>query len=126
VLADGEMVLEVEVPKPAADTRSAFIKFALRKSIDFPLVNCAAAIASDKGKVKSARVCLNSVYGLPYRVTEAEEYLAGKTLDEANAEKAAEAGLAGARALLNNRYKIQIARALVKRAILACRPGDER
>jgi NADPH-dependent glutamate synthase beta subunit-like oxidoreductase/CO/xanthine dehydrogenase FAD-binding subunit len=126
VLAHGEMVLEVEIPKPAAETRSAFIKFALRKSIDFPLVNCAAAITSENGVVKSARICLNSVYGLPYRVTAAERYMAGKPIDEAAAGQAADAGLAGALPLLNNRYKIQIARTLVKRAILACAPGDER
>ena len=37
------MVLEVEIPGPSPGTRSTFIKFALRKSIDFPIVNCAAA-----------------------------------------------------------------------------------
>jgi NADPH-dependent glutamate synthase beta subunit-like oxidoreductase/CO/xanthine dehydrogenase FAD-binding subunit len=121
ILSDGEMVLEVEIPKPASGARSAFIKSALRKSIDFPLVNCAALIAADGGVVKSARICLNSVYALPYRVTAAEEYMTGKPLDEATVEEAADAGVAGALPLLNNRYKIQIARTLVKRAILACR-----
>ena len=38
------MVLEVQVPEAAAGARSAFIKFALRKSIDFPVVNCAAVL----------------------------------------------------------------------------------
>ena len=51
-----------------AGARSAFIKFAIRKSIDFPVVNCAAALELDGGVVKSARICLNSVYGLPMRV----------------------------------------------------------
>ncbi|MBN1322015.1 MAG: FAD binding domain-containing protein [Thermoleophilia bacterium] len=145
VLSDGEMVLEVEIPKAAAGTRSTFIKFALRKSIDFPIVNCAAAIvtgaragggeggnaaaAGSTGAgsrvVESARICLNSVYGLPVRMTAAEAYLVGKTVDEGTAEAAADAGMEGALALLNNRYKIQIARTLVKRAILACGPGGE-
>lgn len=125
VLSDGEMVLEVEIPRPGAGTRSTFIKFALRKSIDFPIVNCAAAVTSDSGVVKSARICLNSVYGLPMRVTAAEAYLAGKSIDEATAEQAADAGMGETLALLNNRYKIQIARTLVKRAILACAPGAE-
>jgi len=146
VLSDGEMVVEVEIPKAAAGTRSTFIKFALRKSIDFPIVNCAAAIAAGAGEdgadghsaaggpatdaaaggvVESARICLNSVYGLPMRMSAAEAYLVGKTLDEATAEAAADAGMEGALPLLNNRYKIQIARTLVKRAILACGPGGE-
>ena len=92
VLDDGEMVLEVQVPEPAAGARSAFIKFAIRKSIDFPVVNCAAALEIDGGVVKSARICLNSVYGLPMRVTAAERYLVGKTIDQATAEQAADAG----------------------------------
>jgi xanthine dehydrogenase YagS FAD-binding subunit len=71
------MVLEIEVPRPAAGVQAHFIKFAIRKSIDFPVVNCAAAIASENGVVRSARICLNSVYNLPYRVFAAEEYLAG-------------------------------------------------
>ena len=46
------MVLEVQVPAAAPGTKSAFIKFAIRKSIDFPVVNCAAAVVSDGGVVK--------------------------------------------------------------------------
>ncbi len=113
-------MLKVEIPRPGAGTRSTFIKFALRKSIDFPLVNCAAAIEVENGVVRSARICLNSVYGLPFRVTGAEAYMVGKSIDEASAEQAAAIGMEGAVPLLTNRYKIQIARALVKRAILAC------
>jgi CO/xanthine dehydrogenase FAD-binding subunit len=70
--------------------------------------------------VTSARICINSVYGLPLRVTAAERHLAGRMLDQETAEKAAEAGVEGAFPLLNNSYKIQIARTLIKRAILAC------
>ncbi len=123
VLRDGEMVLEVEIPRLSATTRSTFIKFALRKSIDFSIVDCAAALDIADGVVRSARICLNSVYGVPFRVTGAEQYIAGRSIDESTAEQAADAGMEGAFPLLNNRYKIQIARTLVKRAILACRPG---
>lgn len=122
VLSDGEIVLEVAIPQAAPGTKSTFTKFALRKSIDFPIVNCAAAVGTANGVVKSSRICLNSVYGVPFRVSAAEEYMIGKLVDEANAEKAADAGMEEAFALLSNRYKIQIARTLVKRAILACGP----
>ena len=123
VLRDGEMVLEVDIPKPAAGARSAFLKFALRKSIDFPIINCAAAVEVTDGVVRSARICLNSVYGLPLRLTEAEKGLVGRRLDETTALQAADTAMEGATALLTNSYKIPIARALVKRAILACRAG---
>jgi CO/xanthine dehydrogenase FAD-binding subunit len=48
----------------------------------------------------------------------------GKSIDEATAEKAAQAGLAAAFPLVNNQYKIYVARTLVKRAILACDSKD--
>jgi CO/xanthine dehydrogenase FAD-binding subunit len=120
VLGDGEMVLEVQVPAPKAGARSAFIKFAIRKSIDFPVVDCAAALEMEGDTVKTARICLNSVYALPMRVPAAERVLAGRTLTVEAAEQAATAGMEGAFALLGNSYKIQVARTLIKRAILAC------
>ncbi|MBA7569766.1 hypothetical protein ES708_11507 [subsurface metagenome] len=112
---------EIEVPIPGAGTRSTFTKFALRKSIDFPVVSCAAAIKSEKGVVKSARICLNAVYNTPYRATRAEKYIRGKRINDSNAEKAANTIATDTCPLINNRYKIQIAKTLVKRAILACK-----
>jgi len=108
------------VPALPAGAKSVYTKFALRKSIDFPIVNVAAVITNEKGVVKSARICLNSVYATPLRVTAAEEALVGKTIDETTAEQAAEAALADSFALRKNSYKVQIAKTLVKRAILAC------
>lgn len=121
VLDDDEIVTEIEVPMPGAGTKSTFTKFALRKSIDFPVVNCAAAIKSEKGVVKAARICLNAVYNTPYRVTKAEEYIIGKSINDSSAEEAASAIVADTCPLINNRYKIQIAKTLVKRATLACK-----
>jgi CO/xanthine dehydrogenase FAD-binding subunit len=121
VLDDDEIVVDIEVPPQRAGTKTRFIKFALRKSIDFPIINCAAAIESEKGIVKTARICLNAVYNKPYRVSKAEDFIQGKPIDETNAEASGEAAIAEAVALPYNKYKIQIARALVKRAILACK-----
>ena len=121
LLENDEIVTEIQIPMPLAGVKSAFIKFALRKSIDFPIVNCAAAIESKGGVVKSARICLNAVYSNPYRVTKAENIIKGKPIDEANAEAAGDAAISDAIALPYNKFKIQIAKALVKRAILACK-----
>ena len=120
VLDDDEIVMEVEVPRPGAGTKSKFTKFALRKSIDFPIVNCAAAIESERGVVKAARICVNAVYNKPYRATKAEDYIRGKSIDDSNAEGAANAAITDVCPLTKNRYKIQIVKTLVKRAILAC------
>jgi xanthine dehydrogenase YagS FAD-binding subunit len=117
ILAADEIVTEIQVPTPAAGCKSAFIKFAIRKSIDFPIVNCAAMIGNGE-----ARICLNAVYNKPYRALKAEESIKGKTIDEANADAAGAAAVASAKALPGdrNKWKIPIAKTMVKRAILAC------
>jgi xanthine dehydrogenase YagS FAD-binding subunit len=121
VLDDDEIVTEIQIPTPPKDVRSAFLKFALRKSIDFPIVNCAVMVAASKGKVEKARICLNAVYVTPYRARKAEEAVIGKALNEANAEAAGEAAIEGAKPLKDNGYMVQIAKVVVKRAILACK-----
>lgn len=115
VLDIDEIVTEIQVPKPASSVKSAFVKFALRKSIDFPIVNCAAAINGG-----ASRICLNAVFNKPYRAKAAEEAIAGQAIDEANAEVAGAAAVKGAIVLPMNKWKIQIAKVMVKRAILAC------
>jgi xanthine dehydrogenase YagS FAD-binding subunit len=118
VLDDDEIVTEIQIPKPAGT--SAFVKFALRKAIDFPIVNCAAMVTVSKKKVTAARICLNAVYVKPYRATAAEDAMKGKAINEANAEAAGAAAVSGARPMPYNAYMVQIAKTMVKRAILGC------
>lgn len=119
VLDEDEIVTEIQIPTPAG--KSAFVKFALRKSIDFPIVNCAAMVTSSGGTVSAARICLNAVYVKPYRATKAEEALVGKPIEEASAEAAGSAAVSDANPLPYNHYMVHIAKAMVKRAILACK-----
>lgn len=114
VLDIDEIVTEIQVPALEAGMKSNFMKFALRKSIDFAIVNCAVAITEN-----SARICLNAVAPKPYRAVKAEEFIAGKPINEANAEAAGVAAVSDARPLPAAAYKVQIAKTLVKRALLA-------
>jgi xanthine dehydrogenase YagS FAD-binding subunit len=120
VLDPDEIVTEIHIPEPVTGTRSAFIKFAQRKSIDFPIVNCAAAITLDKNRVADARVCLNAVHVVPRRAVHAEQSIIGREITEESAEEAAMAAVSDAKSLEHNAYMIQISKTLVKRAILAC------
>jgi len=114
VLAAGEIITEIQVPTPPAGARSAFLKFAIRKSIDFPIVNCAVMVGGG-----APRIALNAVAPKPYRAVKAEAALAGKPVNEATAEAAGAAAVEDARPLTATRYKVQIAQTLVKRALLA-------
>jgi xanthine dehydrogenase YagS FAD-binding subunit len=121
VLEGDEVVTEIQVPRPEAGTKSAFLKFALRKSIDFAIVDCAVMVTTKKGKVEAARICLNAVFVKPYRARKAEEAIVGKVLNEANAEAAGEAAVAGASPRPDNGYMVQVAKVMVKRALLDCK-----
>jgi xanthine dehydrogenase YagS FAD-binding subunit len=118
VLDDDEIVTEIHVPQPAG--KSAFAKFALRKAIDFPIVNGAAMIAVHDGVVSAARICLNAVYVIPYKAALAEQALIGQPLDEVSAQAAADAVVSNAIPRNRNRFMVEIARALVKKLVLAC------
>jgi xanthine dehydrogenase YagS FAD-binding subunit len=120
VLEDDEMVTQIQIPKSGEGTRSRFMKFALRKSIDFPIVNCAVMVSTTGGIVDSARICLNAVYVKPYRAVEAEQAIMGKSIDEANAAAAGDAAVSEAKPLNDNGYMVHVAKTLVKRALLAC------
>lgn len=110
ILEDGEIVTHVRVPKCK---KSVFEKFALRKSIDFPIVNCSAALTGE-GKV---RLVMGGVYPAPLRLTAAERAVE-KGITEETAGKAGDDAMADAAALSGNKYKIEIARTLVKRTLL--------
>ena len=95
--------------------KSIYKRFAFRKAIDFPVVNLAISETADK----QYRVCLNAVAPVPHRCYEAEKVLNGKDITPELAEAAGEAAVIGAEPFEANKYKIQIAKTLVKRTLLA-------
>ena len=119
ILKADEIITEIRIPAPHPGTRHTFSKFALRPTIDFAVVNAATAITIEEGRVSEARIVLNAVAPVPRRAKEAEEALIGKVISAETAETAAAALAKGAVPLKDNQYKVQIARTLVKRAILA-------
>lgn len=121
VLANDEFVTQVQIPPIPENAKSTYLKFALRNSIDFPIVSCAAMLSNVDNQVESARICLNAVYVKPYRALKAEKYIIGKEINETHAAKAGEAVVADAQPLGDNSYMVELAKVLIKRAIMACR-----
>jgi xanthine dehydrogenase YagS FAD-binding subunit len=117
-LNQGEMVTGVEVPSGADRSEQTFLKFTLRKPVDFAIVSVATVITIKGGLCTDARIALGAVAAGPVRAKKAEELLVGRPIDETSAADASEAALAGAKPLSMNAYKIEIAKTLVKRAIL--------
>jgi len=119
VLGADEIVTEIQVPTPPSGSKQSFAKASIRRAVDFALASCAVVIAPATGSVTSARIALGAVAPTPRRATAAEDALVGNAISEAVAETVAAAAVAGASAQIYNSYKIQLAKGVVKRAILA-------
>jgi xanthine dehydrogenase YagS FAD-binding subunit len=120
VLQPNEIVTQIDVPTLAAGTRSTYLKFKERDSMDWALSAVAAAIRMRNGVASDVRIVLGGVAPIPWRSKEAEAVLRGKAVTPALADRAAEAALADAKPLADNGYKVPLTKVLIRRAVLAC------
>ena len=113
-----EMVTEIRIPSTPTGAKQGFLKFTLRRPIDFAIVSVASVITLEDGVCTGARIALGAVAPGPVRARAAEEVVKGRPIDEDVAIEAAELAVAEARPLSMNGYKVEIAKTLVRRAIL--------
>jgi len=118
ILERGEIITGITVPPPAAGQKDCYLKFKERESRDFTLASAAVVLEMDGKTCRRASLVLGGVSPAPYRAKEAEESLKGKEIRLDLVEKAAESALAGAEPLDENTYKIQLAKTILKRAVL--------
>lgn len=118
-LDPNEIVTAVLIPEGAAGGKTAIYEVREKQALDWPLTAAAVALRMDGRTVREARIVLGHVAPLPWRAPEAERALAGQEITPESAGKAGEAAVHGARPLSGNKYKVQLARVAVKRAILA-------
>ncbi len=117
VLQANEIITHISIPEPAAGTRSTFLKFREKQSMDFAISSVAAILQMQGNRVKSADIVLGGVAPIPWRAKDAEAELQGKALSSETIEKAATAAVAGATPMSHNSYKIQLTQNLVRRAL---------
>ena len=120
-LNNGDLILRVEIP--TIRKRSAYLQVSDKHAFDWALVSCAAAAEVVDGKLKSPRVALGSISPVPHQVEAANRFLDGKVLDEAIATQAADMIMKDAKPLEHNAYKVPLAQALIRRALLKLK-GD--
>jgi xanthine dehydrogenase YagS FAD-binding subunit len=119
ILKPDEIVTEIQVPYPKSGSKGFYHKVRERLAWDHAIVAVATVVLSSGGVVRDARVVMGGVAPIPWRAPKAEEFLRGKKLDEAAAQKAGEIALEGARPLKDNGYKVKIAQDLIQRGLLA-------
>jgi xanthine dehydrogenase YagS FAD-binding subunit len=118
ILEPGEIITEIIVPAPPAGTNSAYLEAREKQSFDWPLVSVAAVVTNATNRVRGARIVMGAVAPIPWRAPDAEKVLTGATLDPAVATRAADQALKNAKPLTDNAYKMPIAKALIRRALL--------
>jgi xanthine dehydrogenase YagS FAD-binding subunit len=114
----GEILTEIIVPA-ASGVKNATYEIREREAIDWPLAAASVALKMNGGSIGSARVVLGHVAPKPWVATEAEQFLAGKSITEDVASQAGDAAVKQAKPLSENQYKVQLAKVAVKRALLA-------
>lgn len=117
-LGSDELILRVEVPV-VAGARSVYVKVAEKSEFDWALVSCAAAGRVEGGQFRGVRLALGSVAPVPWQMQEANAFLEGKPATDETAAGAAAILLRDAEAREHNGYKIPVAKALVRRALVA-------
>jgi xanthine dehydrogenase YagS FAD-binding subunit len=115
-LSPGDLIMRVEIP--ISRGRSVYMQVSDKHTFDWALVSCAAATDIGDGKLKSPRVALGSISPVPHQVEAVNNFLEGKTLDDATISQAADMILANAKPLAHNAYKVPMAHALVRRALI--------
>lgn len=117
VLRPGDLLTAIRIPGQWAGKAHYFEKVADRNSWDFALVSVASSVEREGTTIRDARVVVGGVAARPLRLTAVEDFVRGRTADEATLERAGEIAIQGARALHLNEFKIPLTRNLVRRAI---------
>ncbi len=106
LLKPGQIVTEIQVPPPSPSSGGAYLKFRLRKSIDYPLLGVAVNLTMESSGGSSGQICKHTKLALtavergPILIEEADE-LKGKKLTDAVVEKLAGAAYKHAHPLNN-------------------------
>lgn len=117
VVHSNEVVTEIFVPKPKAGTKSTYLKFKEKSSMDFALSAAAVALRIEDGVCKNAQVVLGGVAPKPWQAD--ASVLVGQAVTEDRVVAFANAVLKEAQPLRDNAFKVTLTKTMIKRGVLA-------
>ncbi len=117
VLLPNEVVTEVFVPKPKSGSKSTYLKFKEKGSMDFALSAAAVALRVEGGVCREAQVVLGGVAPKPWQVDASS--LVGQALTEERVVAFANRALKDAEPLRDNAFKVTLSKTMVKRGVMA-------
>jgi len=122
-LNPGELITSIEIPTNNFANKSYYLKVRDRSSYAFALISVAAALEMNGNIIKQARIGMGGVAHKPWRATAAEKFLVGKTATEANFKLAAVAEMKLAKPLEHNKYKVELGKRAIVRALTQAMNG---
>lgn len=117
VLDCDEIVREIVIADKNSGSDQLYRKFRTRKTIDFPIIGLASNIDVKDGVISSAKLAFSGVAPVPYELGDVEEFITGKAPTAQLAEEAGKLAIKNVRVLEENKFKVQIIKTYVKRAI---------
>lgn len=108
-LADNELLLTINIPAPAANSGACFQRFIPRNEMDIAIASVASSVvlSGDGSTFESARIALGAVGPTPIFAEGAGDLLAGKPVNEASIQEAADAAEAVATPINDMRGTIE-------------------
>jgi len=117
ILKQGEIITGVVIPETHPDTKSSYTKIKERGAWDFAIVSVGAVVESDGNKIKKSRIAFGGVAPKPWMDENLNRTLTGMELIDSAIESAAANTLIDAEPLGMNKYKIILAKNLVKKLL---------
>lgn len=118
ILKAGQLISHIWLPAMEPTFVSAAYEVLQMEGLDWPLAAAAVTMDIEGGIVRAARVVLGHVAPTPWVSQEAASLLRNQIVTDDLANAVGAAAVAKATPLSNNEYKVQIAKAAVKRAVL--------
>ena len=118
VLKEGEILLEVSLPKTTPARRSTYVKIRERRSWDHAIASLALVMEMQNAICRSARLVLGGVAPVPWGLPKVEDLLRGQRVDRELAKHAGQVAVEGARPLKDNAYKVPLVRTLVEGTLM--------
>lgn len=118
-LAPGEIITGYSVPLTAALRRSIYIKARDRESYAFANASAATGLEMDGDTVVDVRLGLGGVASVPWRATNAEDYLRGRVLTANTAAEAGRIAFEDARTFEHNAFKTALGPNVIVKALTA-------
>jgi xanthine dehydrogenase YagS FAD-binding subunit len=122
-LEQGELITAIILPPISFAKSGVYLKLRDRTSYAFALVSVAAVVNLSGEKIKDARLAMGGLAHKPWRPTEAEKFLIGKTANVATFEQAADIALREAKPLTHNKFKVDMAKRAIRRALTISAKG---